>query len=132
MYWSMVYWSKMMRYSNVPEDRISVKGYGFSSFTYNNSKDLSSKYSHRLLDLAKQSAADRVKIASKIANQNKSRGTGDLIGNKIADDITKVSRTSPQDSLEGVESEIENNRLDRKVYTSPEKKQKIIDDLRLV
>ena len=42
-----------MRYSSEPEDRISVKGYGFLSFSKNMCKDLSSKYGQKLLDRAK-------------------------------------------------------------------------------
>ena len=44
---------------------------------------LSSKYSQKRLDNAKQYAADTVKTASKRAIQ-KTGTTGDLIGNKIA------------------------------------------------
>ena len=52
--------------------------------------------------------------------------TGDLIGNKIVDKVTKVSRTSPQNSSETVTNETENIRLDRDIpkerYMSPEKR----------
>ena len=59
-----------------------------------------------------------------------------MIGNKIADKITKVSRTSPQNTPETVESETEKIGFDREIpkqrYISPEKRQKPIDDLRLM
>ena len=58
-----------------------------------------------------------------------------MIGNKIADKITKVSRSSLQDSSETVKSETENIGIGRvipkKRYISPKKRQTIIDNLRL-
>ena len=54
-------------------------------------RNLSSKYSQKLLDHAKQSAADALKTTSKEAIQKTAELTGDLIGSKIADEITKVS-----------------------------------------
>ena len=74
-----------MRYSIEPRDRIYVKGYGFLSFAKNMGKSLSNKYGHKLLDSAKKSATDAMKVASKRAVQKAAEATGDLIGNKIAD-----------------------------------------------
>ena len=51
-------------------------------------KNLSNKYSQKLLDSAKKYTTDAIKIASKRAIQNIAEATGDLIGNKIADKIT--------------------------------------------
>ena len=52
-----------------------------------------------------------------------------MIGNKITDKITKMSRRSPQNNSETVESEIENTKFDREIprerYISPEKRQQI-------
>ena len=59
----------------------------------NISKYLSGKYSHELLDHAKQSATDAFKTVSKREIQKKAETTGDLIGNKNANRITKVSKT---------------------------------------
>ena len=56
------------------------------------SKKLSSKYSHNLLDYAKQSAIDAFNTASKRSIQKTAEATGFLIGNKIADKITQASR----------------------------------------
>ena len=58
--------------------------------------------------------------------QETAEATGDLIGNKIADKITKVSKTSPENNSETNEEEIL-----REKYISPELRQKITDDLRL-
>ena len=88
-----------MRYSVQPRDRMYVKGYWFLSFAKNVgknidkniSKNISSQYSKKLLDHAKQSATNVLKTASKRAIQ---KTTGGLIGNKIADTITKISETS--------------------------------------
>ena len=52
--------------------------------------------------------------------------TGDLIGNKIADRITKISKTSPKNNSETNEEEILRER-----YISPELRHEIIGDLRL-
>ena len=86
-----------MRYSIEPRERRSVKGYGFLTFARNIgthlgkvAKSMSNKYSQKLDDTAKKSATDAIKTASKRAIQKKT--TGDLIGNKIADKITSVSK----------------------------------------
>ena len=56
--------------------------------------------------------------------------------NKIADKITKFLKTLWQNTSEIVENDKENMKLDRVIseerYISPEKTQKIIDDLRLI
>ena len=59
-------------------------------------KNLSSKHSKKLLDLAKQTATDAFRTASRIAIQRTAEATGDLICNKIADRITKVSKALPK------------------------------------
>ena len=84
-----------MRYSIVPRDRIYVTVYGFLSFAKNMGKSLSNKYGQKLLDIAKKSAADAIKTASTRPIQKRAEATGDLIDNKIADEITSVSRKKP-------------------------------------
>ena len=59
----------------------------------------------------------------------KAETTGDLIGSKIDNKITKASRNLPQNTSETIESETE---IRRERCISPEKRQKIIGDLRLV
>ena len=83
-----------MRYSIEPRNRIYVKGYGFLSFAKNMGKSLSSKYGQKLFDSAKISTADAIKKASKRIIQKTAEATGDLIGNKIADKITSISKKS--------------------------------------
>ena len=119
-----------MRYSTEPRDRIYVKGYGFLSFAKNMGKSLSNKYGQKLLDSAKKSTTDAIKTASKRAIQKTAEATGDLIGNKIADKITSVSKKVPPKELHSQhEDEIE---IPKERNISPEKRQQIIDDLRLV
>ena len=93
---------------------------------------LSNKYGQKLLHSAKKSTTDAIKTASKRAIQKTAEATGDLIGNKIANKITSVSKKSSTDlhsKNDDVNSEIE---ALKKRYMSPEERQKIIDELRLV
>ena len=90
----------MTCYSVQQRDKIFVKGYGFLSFAKNMSKyigkniskSLNSKYNQELLDHAKQSATDVFKTSSKRVIQKTVEATSDLIGNKIAHQITKKFR----------------------------------------
>ena len=111
-------------------ERICVKGYGFLSFAKNMGKSLSNKYGQKLLDSAKKSTTDAIKAASKRAIQKTAEATGDLIGKKIADKITRISRKSSNNNNnnnDGVELTTH-----QKGYISPEKRQQIINELRLV
>ena len=108
----------MTCYSVEPRDWIFVKGDGFLSFAKNMgrntgkniSNNFSSKYSQKLVDYGKQSTTDAFKTASKRVIQKKEEETDDLIGNKIADRITKVRKTSPQNNSE------ENVKHDREIH----------------
>ena len=81
-----------MRYSIEPRDRIYMKGYGFMSFAKNIGKNLSNKYSQKIIDTAKKSATDAIKTASQRVIQKTAEATGDLVGNKIAYKITSISK----------------------------------------
>ena len=59
-------------------------------------KNLTSKNIEKIFYYSKQSAIDALKTASKRAIQKTAEATGDLIGNKSADKITRVSKTSPK------------------------------------
>ena len=121
-------------YSVKPRDRIFVEGYGFLSFSRNMdrnigkniSKNESIEYSQKLLDHAKQPATDAIKTASKRAIQKTAEASEDLIGNKTADRITKVSNTSSENNSETNEEEIIRER-----FIPSELRHRIIDDLRL-
>ena len=80
-----------------------------------------------LLIQLKTSATDAIKTASKRAIQKTVEATGDLIGNKIADKITSVSKKKSNNNNDDVELPTHKKR-----YISPEKRQQIIDELRLV
>ena len=122
-----------MRYSIEPRDRIYVKSYGFLSFAKNMGKCLSNKYGQKLLDSAEKSTACETasKTASKRAIQKTAKATGDLIGNKIANRITIVWENSEQNHPETVTNE-HDQEIPKERNISPEERQKIIDDLRLI
>ena len=99
-----------MRYSiesGGREPRIYVKGCGFLSFAKNMGKGLSNKYGQKLLDSAKYSTTVAIKTASKRAIQKTAEATRDLIGNKIADEITSVSKKKSAKELQNDEAEEE-------------------------
>ena len=94
----------MTRYSVQPRYRIIVKGYRFLFFAKNmvknigknKSKTLNSKYGQKLLDHAKQSATYAFKTSLKRVIRKTAEAIGNLIRNKIADEITRASETSPK------------------------------------
>ena len=73
------------------------------------------------------SIENMVKTAPKKAIQKTAKATGDLLGNKITNKGTRISKTSPQSNPETNEEEILRER-----YVSPEQRQKIVDDPRLL
>ena len=70
------------------------------------------------------SATGAIKTASKREIQNTSEVTGDLIGNKISDKVTNVSKTSPQNNSETAINEY-NKEILKERYITPEQRQKI-------
>ena len=119
-----------MRYSTEPRDRIYVKECGFLSFAKNIGTHLTNKYSWKLLDTAKKSTTDEIKIASKRATQKTTEATRHLIGNKIADKITSVSKKTQNNESEAGSASPKDVPKNR--YISPEERQQIIHELRLV
>ena len=67
------------------------------SFAKDMGKNLSSKYGQKLLDSAKLSITDARKTALKKAIQKTVETPCDLIGNKISDKITSVSKKSTKE-----------------------------------
>ena len=94
----------MMRYSIKPRDQVFLKRYWLLSFAKNIckniGKNLSAKFSQKLLDHANHTATDGLKTASKKVFQGTTDVNGDLTDNKI----TRVSRSSPQNSSGTIES----------------------------
>ena len=93
------------------------------NFGKNRSKNVSNKYSHKGLNHTKQSATDALKTTSKRAIQETAEATCDLIGNKIADKITRVSKASPKNNLKTNEEET----LREKIYNTATKTKNIDD-----
>ena len=106
-----------MRYSIEPIFRKYAKGYSFLSFA----KKLGNKYDKKLVDTATKTGKDAAKTASKRVVQKTAEATRDLIGNKIADKITSIGKPKEKEKTKEIEE----------IYIPPEKRQQIIDDLRL-
>ena len=88
----------------------------------NITKNLIGKYSEKLLYHAKQyDATDQLRTSSKRLIQKTARAAGDLISNKIADIITQVSKSSPENDSETIANE-QNKEMPKEKYISPEKK----------
>ena len=123
-----------MRYSLEPTYRKYVQGYGFLSvarkFGDKYGKKLmdttakvgTSKYGKKIIDTTKKQGSEFAKTAGERIVQKCAEGTGDLIGNKTADKITSLSKSKNKEKETSEEEEI---------IISPEKKQQIINDLRL-
>ena len=105
-----------MRYSIEPKFRKYVKGYGFLSFA----KKSGNKYGKKLMDTTTKTGIDAARTTSKRIVQKTAEATGDLIGNKIDDKITSIDKTKEKETKKTEE-----------IYISPEKRQQVIDDLRL-
>ena len=78
------------------------------------------KYDKKLMDAAAETGVDAAKTASERVVQKTAEATGDLIGNKIADNITSLAK--PKEETKKVEE----------IYILPEETQQIIDDLQLL
>ena len=78
-----------MRYSTEPKYRKYVKGYGFLSFV----RKSGDKYGKKLMYTATKTGTHAAKTASKRVVQKTAEATGYLIGDKIVDKITSLSKT---------------------------------------
>ena len=87
---------------------------------------------------ATKTGIDAAKTASKRVVPKTAEATGDLIGTKIADQITSLGKSKNKQKELGKsknkqkekEKKHETNEVDE-IYIPPEKRQQIIDDLRL-
>ena len=129
-----------MRYSLEPSYRRYVQGQGFISFAinignkYNRKifdksidvgKKMSNKYGRKILDKSMDAGKDFAKIVGKKVLTKSAETTGDLIGNKIADRITKNSRNKAQKEDDRIMEETQ------ELIIPPEKREQIIRDLKL-
>ena len=83
------------------------------------------KYGKKILDKSIDAGKDFAKIAGKKLLTKSVEATGDLIGNKIADRITKSTRNKDQKQNDRIMEETQ------ELIIPPEKKEQIIRDLKL-
>ena len=125
-----------MRYSLEPNYRKYVQGQGFMSFAKNignkygkkifdKSIDVSNEYGRKILDKSMDASKDFAKIADKKVLHKSAEATGEMIGNKVADRITKSSRNKAQKEDDRIMEETQ------EIYIPPEKREQIIRDLKL-
>ena len=91
-------------------------------------KNLSCKYSQQLLDPAKQSATDTLKITPKRVIQKTAEATVDLIGKRIANRITKAQEVHCRIIQKQLQMNMIKKYLRKDVYLQ-KKKHKIFDEL---
>ena len=111
----------MTQYSVQPRDWIFVKGYRFLSFAKpmgknigkNVSKSLSGKYSQKLLDHAKQSTTDGLKISSKRVIQKQQRQLMIWLEIKSLTKLGQFKKQSQQNNSKTVINE--NHRDDKEI-----------------
>ena len=77
-----------MRYSLEPNYRKYVEGYSFMSFARN----FGDKYGKKLMYSATKTGKEFAKTAGKKVIHKSAEATGDLVGNKIADEISSVGK----------------------------------------
>ena len=83
------------------------------------------KYGKKILDNSLSAGKDFAKIAGKKVLTKSAEATGDLIGNKIADRITKSTRNKAQKEDDKIMEETQ------EILIPPEKREQIIRDLKL-
>ena len=78
-------------------------------------------YGKKLMYTATKTGIDTTKSASKRVVQKTAEAKGDLVGNKRTDKITSLGKSKEKEKTKKAEE----------IYIAPEKRQQIIDDLRL-
>ena len=106
-----------MTYSTEPKFRKYIKGYRFLAFA----RKFGDKCGKKLMDTATKTGIEAAKITSKRVVQKTAEATRDLIGNKIANKITSVGKSKEKEKANKPEE----------IYILSEKRQQIIDDLKL-
>ena len=89
-------------------------------------KSMEKKYGKKILDNSLSAGKDFAKIAGKKVLTKSAEATGDLIGNKIADRITKSARNKEQKEDDRIMEETQ------EIIIPTEKKEQIIRYLKLV
>ena len=129
-----------MRYSLEPSYRRYVQGQGFMSFAKNIAnkygrkifdksidvgKKMSNKYGRKILDRSMDAGKGFAKTAGKKVLHKSAEVTGEMIGNKIADRITRSSRNKAQKEDDRIMEETQ------ELIIPAEKTEQIIRDLKL-
>ena len=129
-----------MRYSLEPHYRRYVQGQGFISFRRNIGnkygrkifdksldigKSMKNKYGKKILDNSLSAGKDFAKIAGKKVLTKSAEATGDLIGNKIVNRITKSATNKEQKEDDRIMEETQ------EIIIPPEKREQIFRDLKL-
>ena len=83
------------------------------------------KYGKKTLDNSLSAGKDLAKITDKKVPTKSAEATGDLIGNKIADRITKSARNKAQKEDDRIMEETQ------EIIIPPEKREQIVKDLKL-
>ena len=87
-------------------------------------REFGDKYGKKLMNAATKTGINTAKTASRRCVQKTAEATEDLIGNRIADKITSVGKSKSK------EKEDETKEI-QEIYIPPEKRQQIIEALRL-
>ena len=129
-----------MRYSLESHYRRYVQGQGFMSFARNIGnkygkkifdksldvgKSMETKYGKKILDNSLSAGKDFAKIAGIKVLTKSAEETGDMIGNKIGDRITKSTRNNAEKEDDRIMEETQ------EIVIPPEKREQIIKDLKL-
>ena len=129
-----------VRYSLEPHYRRYVQGQGFMSFARNIGnkygrkifdksldvgKSMKKKYGKKILDNSLSAGKDFAKIVGKKVLTKSAEATGDLIGNKTADRVTKNARNKEQKEDDRIMEETQ------EINIPPEKREQIIRYLKL-
>ena len=90
---------------------------------FDKSIDASNKYGRKILDKSIDASKDFTKIAGKKVLHKSAEATGEMIGNKVPDRITKSSRSKAQKEDDRIMEETQ------EIYLPPEKTEQVIRDL---
>ena len=92
---------------------------------FDKSIDVSNKYGRKILDKSMDARKDFAKIAGQKVLHKSAGARGEMIGNKVADRITKSSRNKSQKEDDRIMEETQ------EILIPPEKREQIIRDLKL-
>ena len=99
--------------------------YGKKTFDKSLDDKLENKFGKKILDNSLSAGKDFAKIAGKKVLTKSAEATDDLIGNKIADRITKSARNKAQKEDDRIMEETQ------EIIIPPEKRDQIVKDLKL-